>query len=103
MFRLPPTSDELFRDETRPYFLWWADCNVGQLRAHLAAPDPVESAYWLGALVREANSRDIWLFTTPDVIRARWPEISRHLGRSRAMWHWLLDIPEPAPERPQDA
>src|SRR5262245_19002834 len=60
--RLPPTTDTLLDDNARPYFLWWTDVTVGQLKEHLASPDPEERAYWMGALLREANSRDVWLF-----------------------------------------
>lgn len=90
MTMLPPTSDSLVRDETRPYFLWWASATVGDLRAHLRSDRVDEKAYWMGALLREANTRDVWLFVRPDEIRAIWPEVRRHLGRSRAMWAWLL-------------
>lgn len=89
---LPPTSPALREDATRPYFLWWTDCTVADLRRHLAADTPEERAYWVGALLREANSRDVWLFTTPDRIRADWAHVARFLGRSRAMWAWLLDV-----------
>ena len=89
---LPPTSSALTREETRPYFLWWTECTVGELRAHLASADPAERGYWLGALLREANSRDVWLFTNPNEIRRQWSHVVRHLGRSRAMWAWLLDV-----------
>src|SRR5262249_10220159 len=37
--RLPPTSPDLLRDETRPYFLWWLDSTVGDLKQALADPD----------------------------------------------------------------
>ncbi len=93
--RFPPTSEDLFDDTTRPYFLWWTNANVGDLKAHLAAPDPEERAYWMGALLREANSRDVWLFTTTAEIRALWPRLIRYLGRSREMWAWLLKLPQP--------
>jgi hypothetical protein len=98
---LPPTSSDLLRDETRPYFLWWTDVTVGRLRDLLRSPDTQERAYWLGALLREANSRDVWLFVTPDQVRRDWPHLIRHLGRSRSMWAWLLeleDLPWPPPE-----
>jgi hypothetical protein len=41
----------------------------------------------------------VWLFTTPEQIRALWPFLVRHLGRSRERWAWLLDI-ESAPWPP---
>ena len=99
---LPPTSLALMQDSHRPYFLWWTEENVGDLRAHLADADPEVRAYWMGALLREANTRDVWLFVTPDMIRASWDRLQRHLGRSRAMWGVLLDLPD-RPWPPPDA
>jgi len=93
--RLPPTTESLLDDTARPYFLWWTDATVGQLKQHLASADLEERAYWMGALLREANSRDIWLFVTSDEIRALWPRLIRYLGRSRQMWAWLLKLPSP--------
>lgn len=98
---LPPTSADLSRDETRPYFLWWLDATVGDLRAGLADPDPDKRAYWLGALLREANTRDVWLYVTPSEVRRAWPGVVRHLGRSRAQWAFLLGLP--CPEWPPPA
>ncbi len=90
---LPPTSDALYDAAHRPYFLWWLDCSVGELRQHLASGDEDTKAYYLGALLREANTRDVWLFTTPEQIRAGWATVARHLGQSRARWEWLLSLP----------
>ncbi len=92
---LPPTSERLTEDATAPYFLWWTDATVGDLRAHLASSDPERRAYWMAALLREANTRDVWLYVSADEIRALWPRLIRYLGRSRAMWAWLLGLPEP--------
>jgi hypothetical protein len=90
---LPPTTPELLREDARPYFAWWTDITVGQFRALLQDADPDVRAYWLGVLLREANTRDVWLFVTPADIRAQWPSLMRHLGRARQMWAWLLDLP----------
>jgi hypothetical protein len=65
---------------------------VGEFRRELREGPPERRAYWLGALLREANTRDVWLFTTPEEIRAEWSRLTRYLGRSRAMWAWLLRI-----------
>ena len=89
---LGPTASGLLEDSTRPYFLWWSECTVAELRQHLASSDAEERAYWLGALLREANSRDVWIFTSPTKIRADWPQLARYLGRNRPMWKWLLRI-----------
>jgi len=93
--RLPPTTDSLLDDSARPYFLWWTNATVGQLKEYLASSDAEERAYWMGALLREANTRDVWLFVTPDEIREFWPRLIRYLGRSRQMWAWLLELPPP--------
>ncbi|HVT58886.1 MAG TPA: hypothetical protein VHR45_10840 [Thermoanaerobaculia bacterium] len=93
--RLPPTTDSLLDDRARPYFLWWTNATVGQLKEHLVSPDPEERAYWMGALLREANTRDVWLFVNAGEIRALWPLLIRFLGRSRSMWAWLLKLPPP--------
>ena len=90
---LPPTSEALRDPAHRPYFLWWVDATVADLKRHLASPDLEERAYWLGALMREANSRDVWLFAQPADIAAVWPQLSRHLGKTRERWAWLLDLP----------
>jgi len=92
---LPPTSPDLLKDETHPYFLWWTDVTVRQLHQLLASPEALTRAYWMGAMLREANTRDVWIFVQPDHIRALWPHLLRHLGRSRGMWAFLLGL-EPA-------
>lgn len=92
---LPPTSPDLLRDDTHPYFLWWSDVTVGGLRQLLASPDTAERAYWMGALLREANTRDVWLFVGPGEVRALWPQLLRHLGRARPMWTYLLGMESP--------
>ncbi|HOU94589.1 MAG TPA: hypothetical protein PLU22_26240 [Polyangiaceae bacterium] len=95
---LPPTSPDLLLDESRPYFLWWADLTVGDFRRQLRSGTDEERAYWLGALLREANTRDVWLFSSPREIRALWPLVYRHLGRSRDLWCHLLQLAAPAGE-----
>ncbi len=102
MTALPPTSDALLLDDERPYFLWWTSLTVAGLREQLASPDRATRAYYLGALLREANSRDVWLFTTPAVIREHWPDLLRHLGRARPMWAWLMGM-APAQWPPAEA
>jgi hypothetical protein len=89
---LPPTSSDLLRPDARPYFLWWTDATISAFRAHLGSPDDEEKTYWIGALLREANTRDVWLFVTPEEIRDAWPRLLRHLGRTRGMWAWLLGL-----------
>ena len=99
---LPPTSADLALASSRPYFLWWTDATVGDLRGHLASTDADERAYWTAALLREANTRDVWLFVTPDEVRAQWARLQRYLGRSRGLWAYLLGLEE-APWPPDAA
>ncbi len=99
--RLPPTTAALFDDDARPYFLWWTDETVASFKKRLRSRDLEQRAYWMGALLREANTRDVPLFVEHDEIRALWPRLIRHLGRSRQMWAWLLGLP--APEWPPRA
>jgi hypothetical protein len=100
---LPPTSDTLLAPATRPYFLWWTETTTADFLNELRSGDADTRAYWMGALLREANTRDVWLFVTPDEIRADWPRLQRHLGRSRPMWSYLLGLDDaawPPRERP---
>lgn len=66
---------------------------VGGLKQRLASNDLGSKAYWMGALLREANTRDVWLFVTPDDIRELWSQLIPYLGRAREMWSWLLELP----------
>lgn len=84
-----------------PCFLFWTEATVGDLRAHLRSEDLDERASWMGALLREANTRDVWLYVQPAGIRALRPRLLRHLGRTRAMRAFLLRLPDrpwPPPE-----
>ena len=99
--RLPPTSALAEHDDALPYFLWWTDITVGAFRRRISDPDRMTRAYWIGALLREANTRDVWSFVTPAAVRDLWPELLRHLGRKREMWAYLLGLP--APEWPPAA
>lgn len=73
--------------------MWWTTLTVADLHAKLHSDDEGERAYYMGALLREANTRDVWLFVTPDDIRREWARLIRHLGRARAMWAFLLELP----------
>ncbi len=90
-----------WRSFAHPYFLFWSDVTVARIRELCRSPDPETRAYWMGALLREANTRDVWLFVKPDDVRAHWPALQRHLGKVRAMWAYLLGLPAlewPPPE-----
>jgi hypothetical protein len=65
------------------------------LRRYLALADAEERAYWTGALLREANTRDVWLYGTPDEVRAQWSRLLRYLGRTRDRRAFLLGLERP--------
>ena len=44
---LPPTNPELLSDDTLPYFLWWTDVRVGELKRLVRDPDTRQRAYWV--------------------------------------------------------
>lgn len=92
---LPPTVPGLDDPDARPYFLWWTDATAADLRRLLASQDLEERAYWMAALLREANTRDVWQFVRPRDVRALWPRLVRYLGRSRMMWAYLLGLEAP--------
>jgi len=75
----------------RPYFLWDVDMDLEALERRLADPDPVVSGYFHAKLMREARPEDVFALTTKERIRALWPHLERHLGRSRPYWRWLLE------------
>jgi hypothetical protein len=93
MSMLQPTSEKLRNENHRPDFLWWLNCTVGQFKEFLASNDVGTRAYYLGASLREANTRDVWIFTTPDTVKLHWRELNRYLGKSRERWAYLLDMP----------
>lgn len=93
--RLPPTSNFAENDGALPYFLWWTHVTVGEFRQLIRDPEREVRAYWVGSLLREANTRDVWAFVTPDEVRTLWPFLIRHLGRKRGMWAFLLGLSAP--------
>ena len=44
----------------------------------------------LGKILREARDWEVWKFTTPDEVARSWPKLSKHLGRRRSFWEFLL-------------
>lgn len=86
-----PLSTRLDRDDAVPYFLWDEPMTVAELRVRLATASREEGTRLLGKILREARDPDVWMFTTPDAVLDRWSDLSRHLGRRRAFWEYLLN------------
>ncbi len=76
--------------------MWWCELTAGEFRQRLAQGSDAERAYWLAALMREANTRDVWLFASVSEIKRLWPLAYRHLGRSKGLWEFLLKLPAPS-------
>jgi hypothetical protein len=87
MFR--PTSPRLLDPGAVPYFLWDTRQTVAEARRILAGPASSERDEILVRLLREANSRDVWLFATWDQIDEAWSRIEHRLGRARPVWELL--------------
>ena len=86
-----PLSTELDDENAVPYFLWDDPMTVGELRRYLATASPPERDRLLGKILREARDPDVWRFTSPEEVAARFSSLSRHLGRRRSFWQFLLN------------
>jgi hypothetical protein len=88
---LPPTSERLRDRNIIPYFAWDLRLTVGRIHDILAGGDQAERDEVLVRLLREANSRDVWLFLDWNDIEAAWERIEHRLGRARPVWRMLLE------------
>ena len=74
----------------RPWFLWDVDVSSAGLRDRLQLPDPRIRAQWQGRVLREARVDEVWQYVTLDELLRDWEHLSKHLGRRRAFWAWLI-------------
>ncbi len=88
---LPPTSERLRDPDTVPYFLWDTRMTVADARRVLAGSDAAAKDEVVLRILREANSRDAWLFLDWPTIEEAWPRIEHRLGRARPVWRMMLD------------
>src|SRR5690606_23994304 len=79
-----PLSSELDDEDAIPYFLWDDPMSVREVRRRLATASPPERDRLLGKILREARDPDVWRFTSPEEVAARFSALSRQLGRRRA-------------------
>jgi hypothetical protein len=92
MSRLNPTPrDRLCDAQGRPYFLWDMDMTLERFEELLHHGDLTAQAWLTGKLMRQAKPDDVFEFVTLRRIRELWPELQRHLGRSKPFWTWLLE------------
>ncbi len=87
---LPPTTPRLLDARAIPYFLWDLGWTVGEAHEILAGSDQGKKDELIVRLLREANSRDVWLFLDWPLIEEAWPRVERRLGRARPVWQMML-------------
>lgn len=87
-----PLSSDLDDDQAIPYFLWDDPIPVSEVRRRLKSASPPERDRLLGKILREAQDPDVWRFTTPEEVAARFSQLARHLGRRRRFWEFLLKL-----------
>lgn len=85
-----PLSTDLRDQNAIPYFLWDDPMTVQEVHTRLATASLPERDRLLGKILREARDTDVWHFTTPVELAKRMGALSRHLGRRRRFWEFLL-------------
>jgi hypothetical protein len=83
---LPPTSPRLLDPGAIPYFRWDDRMTLAQARVVLAGRSSSARDELIARILREANTRDVWLFLDWAAIDDAWPRIERRLGRARGLW-----------------
>ena len=73
-----------------PYFLWDDPMTVAQLRDRLSSASRPERIRLIGRILRQARDTDVWSFIDLVDLLDNWSDISRHLGRRRAFWEYLI-------------
>ena len=86
---LPPTSKRLEEPDAVPYFLWDTGQTAGEIRRVLAGQSGSEKDLLIARILREANTRDVWLFLGWKDIDEAWTRIETRLGRARPVWEML--------------
>ena len=87
---LPPTSPRLHDPDAVPYFLWDLGWTVVHVREVLKGGSTRDRDDLIARVLREANSRDVWLFLDWPAIEEAWPRVRHRLGRARPVWELML-------------
>lgn len=70
--------------------MWDMPMTVAQVRAALRSDDQSLRDEVIVRLLREANSRDVFLFIGWDDVAEAWDRVVHRLGRSRPVWELAL-------------
>ena len=87
-----PLSTDLESPNSVPYFLWDDPMTVAELKEKLALSSNDDRYHLIGKILREARDTEVWKFTTPQKVWQNWSEISKHLGRRREFWKFLVEF-----------
>lgn len=74
-----------------PYFLWDLGLTGSEARRILSGVDRASKDEVVARILREANSRDVWLFLDWPTIEEAWDRIEHRLGRAHGVWQMMLD------------
>lgn len=89
---LPPTSERLLAPDCVPYFLWDLKLTVAEVRRVLSSDEREARDEVIGRILREANTRDVWLFLDWAAIDEAWDRVAHRLGRSRRVWEMMREF-----------
>ncbi|MEQ1893571.1 MAG: hypothetical protein ABL998_13590 [Planctomycetota bacterium] len=84
------SREKMVDAQGRPYFLWDVDMTLVRFEELLRDPNAGTRAAAIGKLMRQARPDDVFTFVSAAEIRAEWPRIEVHLGKTREFWVWLL-------------
>jgi hypothetical protein len=88
---LAPTPPERLVDaQGRPYFLWDEELTIDQFRALLRHEDVQVRACYLGKMMRQAKTDDVFTFMTRAEVEELLPAVERYLGKTKDFWLWLF-------------
>lgn len=83
-------SSDLSAANARPYFLWDETRTRAQYEHDLRHANAADWAYEIAKVMREGRDADVWQFTSPQEVAARFDGIAPMLGRRRAFGEYLL-------------
>jgi hypothetical protein len=64
---------------------------VAEARRALAHGDRSTKDDLVARILREANSRDVWLFLDWPTIEDAWSRVQHRIGRARPVWEMMID------------
>ena len=72
------------------YFCWTEGTTADEFRAHIQSDDERVRLQAMGRLFREARTRDVWAFVTPQEVADSLDRLLPTLGRRRDFWRYII-------------